>query len=297
MNEPLSLNRYTYVSNNPVNFIDPTGRWQEGDENLPESSQEQIRDLTDQWYEADTQEERDRIHQEAEDIRNSSGGSSGSGSSGGSGSTMTREEWIAFKALYFNNRAGEISQESLEQLIELIENTPKDDEIGLLNILLDFTHNFTGKEEVGIVGIVNGVEATGILGLNANTGIYLDSKGNYYHLDSGSLVLKSNFEVGVDTKFVIIPYLDDINKLTGIGMSAGLDVSTELGFGISAGLASSDKDSFALTITLGVGIQLVPLADVYLNIGFSELYEYGSIKGEIDEELLELLNKMQLGGY
>jgi hypothetical protein len=49
-NDPLSLNRYSYVHNNPVNFIDPTGHWQEGDENLSEGAQEAILDLTDQYY-------------------------------------------------------------------------------------------------------------------------------------------------------------------------------------------------------------------------------------------------------
>ena len=37
---------------------------------------------------------------------------------------QTREEWIAFKALYFNNGAGEINQETLNQLVEFTESTP-----------------------------------------------------------------------------------------------------------------------------------------------------------------------------
>jgi RHS repeat-associated protein len=69
MDDPLSLNRYSYVHNNPVNFTDPTGHWQEGDENLSEDAQDNLIDLTEDWHNADTQEERDRIHEEAEAIR------------------------------------------------------------------------------------------------------------------------------------------------------------------------------------------------------------------------------------
>ena len=32
--DPLSLNRYTYEHNDPFNFWDPTGHWEEGDKNL-----------------------------------------------------------------------------------------------------------------------------------------------------------------------------------------------------------------------------------------------------------------------
>lgn len=33
-NNPLSLNRYTYVHNSPLMFWDPTGHWEQGDEKL-----------------------------------------------------------------------------------------------------------------------------------------------------------------------------------------------------------------------------------------------------------------------
>lgn len=46
-NNPLRLNRYTYVHNDPINFWDPMGHWEQGDERLTVSDQRQIKKLTD----------------------------------------------------------------------------------------------------------------------------------------------------------------------------------------------------------------------------------------------------------
>ncbi len=46
-NDPLSLNLYTYCSNNPIMYVDPTGHWQQGDENLTDEAQQGIIDATD----------------------------------------------------------------------------------------------------------------------------------------------------------------------------------------------------------------------------------------------------------
>jgi hypothetical protein len=52
VDNPLSLNRYTYVSNNPLRFVDPSGHWQKGDELLPKEQQERIGELTKQYQQA-----------------------------------------------------------------------------------------------------------------------------------------------------------------------------------------------------------------------------------------------------
>ena len=116
-------------------------------------------------------------------------------------------------------------------------------------------------------------------------------------MDSGSLVLRSNIEAGLDTKIVVMPYLDDINKLTGFGMSAGFDVSRDFiaSFNLGIGLASYQKESFALTFSTGIGHQLVPVADVYLNLSITGIND-GLTQEEL-EELLEGLDNMQLGGF
>nr|WP_275984165.1 RHS repeat-associated core domain-containing protein [Paenibacillus hamazuiensis] len=72
--DPLSLNRYTYVLNNPLMYKDPTGHWEEGDENLSPQAQDKIMELTEAYYNATTDEEREAIHERAESIRNGSGG-------------------------------------------------------------------------------------------------------------------------------------------------------------------------------------------------------------------------------
>lgn len=52
LTNPLSLNLYTYVSNNPLKYIDPSGHWQEGDEKYSSAIQSEIRHLTSLWYSA-----------------------------------------------------------------------------------------------------------------------------------------------------------------------------------------------------------------------------------------------------
>ena len=67
---PYTQNRYAYVGNNPINRWDPLGYWMAGDENLSDDAYERIRELTEEWDNATTQEDRDRIHGEANDVRN-----------------------------------------------------------------------------------------------------------------------------------------------------------------------------------------------------------------------------------
>jgi RHS repeat-associated protein len=82
---PLSLNLYTYCSNDPVQFTDPTGHKQAGDENLDVISRAGIRDATDAYNEAKAKNDKagmEAAHQTAENIRkNAANQTSGSNSS------------------------------------------------------------------------------------------------------------------------------------------------------------------------------------------------------------------------
>ncbi|NJD02083.1 MAG: RHS repeat-associated core domain-containing protein [Ruminiclostridium sp.] len=66
--DPLSLNLYTYCHNDPVNYIDPTGHWEQGDNNYCMAIQTQLLKLTLMWYLAD-ENSRGEIHAEAQRIR------------------------------------------------------------------------------------------------------------------------------------------------------------------------------------------------------------------------------------
>ena len=71
-NDALSLNLYTYCSNNPIKYLDPTGHWQQGDENLTQKARIEISRLTDLYCSAKTDAQRQAIHDAANDIRDSS---------------------------------------------------------------------------------------------------------------------------------------------------------------------------------------------------------------------------------
>jgi RHS repeat-associated protein len=68
-NNPLSLNRYTYCHNDPVNFIDPSGHWIKSDYELKKKEQDKIIEATDHWYDAKNNREKKYWHEKATEIR------------------------------------------------------------------------------------------------------------------------------------------------------------------------------------------------------------------------------------
>jgi RHS repeat-associated protein len=75
-NDPLSLNLYTYVGNNPINLFDPTGHWAQSDTQYSMAVQNILLELTIKYYLAGSDSERNAIHNQAESVRSkaSSGG-------------------------------------------------------------------------------------------------------------------------------------------------------------------------------------------------------------------------------
>jgi RHS repeat-associated protein len=67
--DPLSLNLYTYVSNNPLVYWDPTGHVKVGDDKLTPAAQQQIVTLTDLYYATNDPKERKKIEGQADTIR------------------------------------------------------------------------------------------------------------------------------------------------------------------------------------------------------------------------------------
>jgi RHS repeat-associated protein len=67
--DPLSLNLYTYVSNNPLIYWDPTGHVKVGDNELTPAAQQKIVVLTDLYYATSDPKERKEIEKQADTIR------------------------------------------------------------------------------------------------------------------------------------------------------------------------------------------------------------------------------------
>ena len=67
--DPLSLNLYVYCSNNPVAYKDPTGYWQQGDEQYSLEIQTKLIALTQAYYDAKTDADREEVHNLASQIR------------------------------------------------------------------------------------------------------------------------------------------------------------------------------------------------------------------------------------
>ena len=67
--DPLSLNLYAYCQNNPVIYVDPTGHWQQGDEQYTQEVQLKLIALTEAYYNATTDIQRSIIQSRANSIR------------------------------------------------------------------------------------------------------------------------------------------------------------------------------------------------------------------------------------
>ncbi len=112
INDPLSLNLYTYVHNNPLRYTDPTGHWVEGDENLSLAAQERIRELTFEWHAAKTQADKDRIHLEAQGIREAEKKTNNGGNAKKSTDKVKNDQGTYYNDKDFNNLILHIKEKS-----------------------------------------------------------------------------------------------------------------------------------------------------------------------------------------
>ena len=121
IDDPLSLNLYTYCSSDPLNFFDPSGHWNQNDSSLSARAQLKILILTAAWYSASSDDERSTIQAITDVIR--ADDISPQQSSGSKNPVMTVINWIGDK---------------LKQLQNWIDDSNADSIIGISKSFLKF---------------------------------------------------------------------------------------------------------------------------------------------------------------
>ena len=155
---PLSLNLYTYCSNDPIQFTDPTGHWQSGDENLSTQARVEISRLTDLYYAAKTTEKKKAASEAASKIRSNEANQTSTTQSGSTGAKVNS---------VLNTTSNKDSNGSAYMTASQWQSisSTKDDKV-VVNALKD--GNITQTEVSRIASTINSIVSTKSYGCSGN---------------------------------------------------------------------------------------------------------------------------------
>ncbi len=121
---PLSLNLYTYCTNDPIQHIDPSGHWQEGDEKLPVEAICQILKYTDDYNKAKAAGNKkgmDAAHASAEALREANKKNSSSSSSSNSSTSSNSSSGKSSGSSSSSKSGGSAKQNTPDYGLEAIK--------------------------------------------------------------------------------------------------------------------------------------------------------------------------------
>lgn len=237
---PLSLNLYTYVSNNPLRYTDPSGHWQEGDAGLSLEDQKRIRKITDSYnnaikYGMSSTDAYNLYHPLADAIRNMAG-------------YATVKNWMGEEITLSSPYSGcAVPIEQNDYTVNSSANLTN------LSFKLGSGAAFKGK----VMGI--GVEAEPIKVFSV-----CDSTGLCGYTQETKIMVNISDQIGVG--FEVSSTIDDNGINTSrTGFAGAYFGNHKIGFGDIPSSADINLES-------AVGVWMGPGGEISLNINASELY-------------------------
>jgi hypothetical protein len=144
--------------------------------------------------------------------------------------------------------------------------------------------------ECGVVGVVVHGGGEFVIGVEGNYAIYIDYNGNCLPVKTVGAVIKSNIAIGAGVSIAILPFLKDINKLTGVGVTLGGAIGP-----VSVDTTNVQLDTFCISVGCSVEVGDPLPAEAYIFAGYTSAIEASRLTEDQMDSLMNRINRGDFG--
>jgi hypothetical protein len=145
-------------------------------------------------------------------------------------------------------------------------------------------------EDCGVIGVVTSANGKFIIGGRGRGGGYISHRGDLMAVKTSGILIETDVSIETSVSIVLLPFLQDISKLTGVGITLGGSIGP-----VSADITNAQLDTICISLGCGVEIGAPTPVEGYIFAGYTKEIEASRLTEDQMDSLMNRINRGDFG--